>query len=123
MHPGDSSRVNHFRPHGPAKLRCVEPSEHGNFSELQGAPSGELRTSNARTVAAPLVSTPSFSNISCTCFFTVDSVIPRIVATSELVLPWESQSNVSAARGVRPSFSRGSAEEKLGLNSRLACCW
>jgi len=47
----------------------------------------ELSTSSAHTVAAPRVSTPSFSNISCTCFLMVDSVMPRIVAMSEFVLP------------------------------------
>jgi hypothetical protein len=47
----------------------------------------EPSTSSARTVAAPRVSTPSFSNISCTCFLTVDSVMPRIVAMSGFVLP------------------------------------
>ncbi len=47
----------------------------------------KLSTSNARTAAAPRVSTPSLSNISWTCFFTVDSVTPRIVAMSGLVLP------------------------------------
>ena len=83
---------------------------------------GELSTSNARTVAAPRVSTPNLLNISCTCFFTVDSVMPRMVAMSEFVLPWASQSNASAARGVRPSASKGREEEKSGLKSRLACC-
>ena len=87
----------------------------------QGQRGDELSASSARTVAAPRVSTPSFSNISCTCFFTVDSVMPRIVAMSEFVLPWESQSSVSVARGVRPSLSSGRVEEKSGLNSRFAC--
>src|ERR1051326_3819208 len=84
---------------------------------------GEPSTSRARTVAAPRVSTPSFSNISCTCFLTVFSVMPRIVAMSELVLPCESQSSVSVARAVRPNFNRGLTDEKSGLNSRMACCW
>src|SRR3954464_3898875 len=83
---------------------------------------GELRTSRARTVAEPRVSTPSFSNISWTYFLTVDSLMPRMVAISELVLPWASQRRASAARGVRPNLTRGSAEEKSGLNSRLSCC-
>jgi hypothetical protein len=48
---------------------------------------GELSTSSARRLAAVRVSTPSFSKISRTCFFTVDSLLPRIVAISPLVLP------------------------------------
>jgi len=47
--------------------------------------------------------------------------MPRIVAMAGFVLPWESQSSASAARGVRPSLSSGWAEEKSGLNSRFAC--
>src|SRR6185312_14996824 len=42
--------------------------------------SGELSTSRARTAAAPRVSTPSFSKISCTCFLTVHSLMPRMAA-------------------------------------------
>ena len=74
----------------------------------------ELSPSSAHTVATSRVSTLNFSNISCTCLFTVDSVMPRIVALSGFVLPWANQSSASAARGVRPSFGSGSAEEKLG---------
>src|SRR5271166_4890937 len=83
---------------------------------------GELRTSNARRLAAVRVSTPSFVKISRTCFFTVDSLLPRMVAISPLVLPWASQSSDSATRGVRPSTSSsGLADSKLGLNSGTAC--
>src|SRR6185295_15499430 len=64
---------------------------------------GELSISNARKAAAPRVSVPSFAKISRTCFLTVDSLLPRMVAISLLVLPCASQSNVSATRGVRPS--------------------
>src|SRR5450432_2116602 len=60
-------------------------------------------------------------NTSSMCFFTVDSVMPRMTAMSEFVLPWAAQSSASAARGVNPSFSKGSEEEKSGLNSRCAC--
>jgi hypothetical protein len=59
---------------------------------------GELSTSRARRLAAVRDSTPSFSNISRTCFFTVDSLLPRIVAISPLVLPWLSQRSVSFPR-------------------------
>src|SRR5205809_4905788 len=53
----------------------------------------------------------TFSNISCTCFFTVDSVMPRIVAISELVLPWASQS--------RYRHDSRSEEHTSELQSRL----
>ena len=46
--------------------------------------------------------------------------MPRIVAMSEFVLPCVNQSNASVARGVKPRFSSGLAEEKSGLNSRFA---
>ena len=48
---------------------------------------GALSTSMARNVAALRVSTPSFSKMSKRCFFTVDSLMPRMVAMSPLVLP------------------------------------
>src|SRR4029077_5945938 len=75
----------------------------------------ELSTSSARRLAAVRVSTPSVTKISRTCFFTVDSLLPRIVAISLFVLPWVSHSRVSATRGVKPSaVSSGLAESKLG---------
>jgi hypothetical protein len=48
---------------------------------------GELSTSRARRLAAVLVSTPSLAKMSRTCFFTVDSLLQRIMAISPLVLP------------------------------------
>ncbi len=83
---------------------------------------GELSTSRARRLAAVRVSTPSFSKISRTCFFTVDSLLPRIIAISLFVLPWVSHSSVSATRGVKPNtVSSGLAESKLGLNCGTVC--
>src|SRR5215469_6658667 len=62
----------------------------------------ELSTSSARRLAAVRVSMPSFAKISRTCFFTVDSLLPRTIAISGLVLPCASHNNVSATRGVKP---------------------
>ena len=51
----------------------------------------------------------------------MDSLLPRMVAISPLVLPWASHSSVSATRGVkRSTSSSGLAEWKLGLNSGTA---
>lgn len=67
----------------PCTSSIPKPNSHARKSSGGGDHERvELSTSSARTVAAPRVSTPSFSNISCTCFFTVDSVMPKIVATS-----------------------------------------
>lgn len=83
---------------------------------------GELSTSSARRLAAVRVSTPRASKISGTCFLTVDSLLPRMVAISPLVLSCASHSSVSATRGVKPStFAGGAAESKFGLKAGVAC--
>src|SRR3974390_163067 len=60
--PGRGSNTNETYPFGSLRLSQSVSGET------------ELSNSSARTVAAPRVSTPSFSKISCTCFLTVDSV-------------------------------------------------
>ena len=59
-------------------------------SSIWGVPSFQtprLSFSSASTVAALRLSSPSFSKMCCTCFFTVFSVVPRMAPISPFDFP------------------------------------
>src|SRR5260221_5045725 len=76
----------------------------------------QLSTSSAFTVAAWRLSSPSFSKTWVRCFLMVNSVTPRMVPISELLLPWATHRSTSASRGDRPSPSSGTGELQSGVN-------
>lgn len=62
----------------------------------------DIKISKAWLVAAARLSTPSLQKMCSRCFRMVPSPEPRIVAISGFDLPWDTQSNTVASRGVNP---------------------